>query len=484
MAETPEPPPKPPHHEERTVRTEHELTIGDRTIPYTAVASRLILADEDGEKQASFFSIAYLRSDVDDPTGRPVVFAFNGGPGSSSVWLHLGVLGPMRVELDDEGTAPAPPGRLVPNQSSLLDAADLVFIDPVGTGFSRGLPGDKTTTYAHFTRDIESVGAFIHLWLSRHGRWASPKYLAGESYGTTRAAGLAAHLHDRYGVYVNGLILVSAVLNFATAGWDRKTWTFAVGHDLPYVLFLPTYAATAWFHGRAGQGRSLAEFVDEVEEFALTDYAAALMRGDLLDPDAFEDTAESLAGYTGLPLDYIRQHRLRIEILRFCKELLRDVGLTVGRLDSRYTGTGRFDAGESMETDPSADAIAGAYAAMLNDHVRRRLGYTSDLAYEVLNEKVFEAWDYEDFKDAYVDVSERLRQVMSRNPHLRVYVANGYYDLATPHFATEYTFAHAGLRPDARDRVEMAYFEAGHMMYVHRASLERLGDDLRRFVTT
>ena len=473
-----------PHHEEGVVKTEHVVTIDGRVVPYTATVGRLVLTD-DGSKSASFFYTSYVKSDERDPSARPVVFAFNGGPGSSSVWLHLGVLGPRRVELDAEGKAPSPPGRLVDNEYSILGVADVVFIDPVGTGFSRAIPDKEFKKFAHFKRDIESVGEFINLWLSRNNRWASPKFLAGESYGTTRAAGLAGHLHDRYGIYLNGLILISAVLHFGTAAWDRSTWTFAVGHDLPYIVFLPTYAATAWHHGRVSdehRSKPLREFVDEVEEFAITDYALALLRGDTLDEDAANRTVDRLAGYTGLDPDYIRKYRLRIEILRFCKRLLGDQGLTVGRLDSRYTGHGRFDDGDSMETDPSGDDITGVYAAMANDHLRRGLGYRSDLPYEVLSMEVFKSWDYEDFKDAHVDTSETLRRILTTNRHLRVYVANGLFDLATPHFATEYTVAHMGLKPEARERIEMSYFDAGHMMYVHEPSLMRLAADMRTFV--
>jgi carboxypeptidase C (cathepsin A) len=413
------------------------------------------------------------------------VFAFNGGPGSSSVWLHLGAFGPRRVELDDDGLAGPPPGRLVPNADSILDVADLVFIDPVGTGYSRAIPHEEQKKYAHFKRDIESVGEFIRLYLSRNGRWASPKYVAGESYGTTRAGGLAGHMLDRHGLYLNGVILVSAVLNFLTGPFDPKTLTFTVGNDVPYLTFLPTYAAAAWYHGRIGERlreRTLREVLTEVEEWARTDYAVALVAGDSLPDDRAREVAERLAEYTGLSVDYLVRYRNRIEILRFCKELLRDDGRTIGRLDARYTGTDRFVGSDAIESDPSGDAITGRYAALLNDYVRRELGYETDLPYEVLSTEVFQAWDYEDFKNAFVDTSETLRAAMTRNRYLHAYVANGYYDLATPHAATEYTFDHMGLDPEARERVTMSYFEAGHMMYVHRPSRERLASELRAFV--
>lgn len=477
--------PTPAHHEEATSETNHELRIGRRKIPYRAIAGRVILSEEDGKKKASFFHVAYLSTEVKDPAERPIVFAFNGGPGSSSVWLHMGLFGPKRVMLDDDGFAGPPPGKLVDNQASILDVADVVFIDPIGTGYSRAIPGDESKDFHHFSRDIESVGEFIRIFLTRHGRWASPKYLAGESYGTTRAAGLASHLLEKQGIYLNGLLLISVILNFATANFDHKTGTFQVGNDLPYALFLPTYAATAWYHGaldRKIQKRSLEDFLAEVEEFASGDYVTALMAGDALPADERERIALRLASYTGLDQDYIERYRLRIEILRFCKHLLRNSRRTVGRIDSRYQGIDRFYDGDSMESDPSIDVILGSYAAMFNDYVRRDLGYESDLPYHVLSMDVNKNWDYEDFENASVDTSENLRAAMSRNRHMRVFLANGIYDLATPYFATRYTFSHLGLDPELADNVVSYDYPAGHMMYVHADSLDKLASDLREFV--
>jgi len=481
------PPETPEHHEEHVSVTEHTVTIGRRKVPYTATAGRLVLKDEKGAKKASFFSTSYIRSDVDDQSTRPIIFAFNGGPGSASVWLHLGAFGPRRVELDTEGMAGPPPGQLVENGTSLLDVADLVFIDPVGTGFSRGIPKDDESGYFHFTKDIESVAEVIRLLIGRHGRWASPKYLAGESYGTTRAAGLAAHMLERDTVYFNGLILVSSILNFTTAGFDPSTFTFTPGNDLPYILFLPTYAATAHFHGVVGKKhrkRKLPEFLDEVRDFARTEYATALLQGDDLDPASALDIATRLSEYTGLGTEYLLRYRNRVEILRFCKELLRSQGHTVGRLDSRYTGRDRFVDGDSIENDPAGDEVGGLFGALLNDYVRRDLGYETDLPYVILSMDVNKKWNYEDFKGRSVDVSEALRSTMVRNTHMKVYVANGYYDLATPHFATEYTFSHMSLPPEAKDRVEMSYFDAGHMMYLKKSELVRLNDEIRAFVST
>ena len=483
-ATTPETPP-PPHFEEEVAETAHAVTIEGQEVAYVATAGRMLLREEEGKKKASFFYVAYTRDDTEDPPGRPIVFCFNGGPGSSSVWLHLGAFGPRRVDMTDDGMPYPPPGRVVDNGDSLLDFADLVFVDPVGTGFSRAIPGEEAKQFHHFKQDIEAVGEFIRIYLTRNKRWASPKFLAGESYGTTRAAGLAGHLFKRHGISFNGLILVSSILNFQTAGFDSKTWTFERGNDLPYAVFLPTYAAAAWYHRRLEPqflDRPLPDFVAEVEEFAAADYTLALFQGDALEPARFAEIAERVASYTGLPVDYVKAYQLRIEILRFCKELLRAQGLTIGRIDARYTGRDRFSAGDTIEEDPSIDAVMGPYTSALNDYVRRELTYESELPYEVLSMAVNENWDYDDFKNAHVDVSETLRETMSRNPFMRVFVANGYYDLATPHSATEYTFAHLGLDASLRENVRMGYYEAGHMMYVHAESRHRLAEELRAFI--
>lgn len=477
--------PPPPHHEETSTETSHSITIDGEPIKYTANAGRLILTEEEGKKKASFFFVAYNRSGVKDKAKRPIIFAFNGGPGSSSVWLHLGALGPRRVLMDNNGMPFPPPGRLVDNDHSILDVADLVFIDPVGTGFSRAIPGEEAKDFHHFKKDIEAVGEFIRVYLSRHQRWGSPKFLAGESYGTTRSAGLAGHLYARHGITFNGLLLISSILNFQTAGFDAATGTFRRGNDLPYVVFLPTYAATAWYHNKLAakdQDRPLREFLDEVERFAANEYTTALFAGDRLSSDQFKKMAKRIARYTGLSEEYVARYDLRIEILRFCKELLRDEGRTVGRIDSRYTGIDRFRDGDAFEADPSMDATMGAYTSALNAYMRDELEYESDLPYEILSSDTWQNWDYEDFKNAYVDVSETLRNTVTRTKFMKVFVANGYLDLATPYFATEFTFNHLGLDESLRSNVQMEYYDAGHMMYVHMPSLEKLAKDMRSFV--
>lgn len=478
--------------EDQISETRHTIRIGTEKLRYTATTGSLVLKREEegedkeskGEKaKATIFFVAYTK---DAPQGadeityrrqRPIAFSFNGGPGSSSVWLHLGLLGPRRVRAMDENDKPMPlPYQLTDNQHSLLDETDLVFIDPVSTGFSRAVPGEKTTQFHGFKSDIETVGDFIRLYTSRYKRWSSPKFLIGESYGTTRAAGLSGYLQDRHGMYLSGIILVSTILNFQTA-------RFFPGNDLPYVLFLPSYAATAWVHGRLSedlQGNLLAT-LKEVEGFALNEYNLALMKGATLPGDERQQVVEKLARYTGLRQAYIEQSDLRINIHRFVKELLRDQHRTVGRFDSRFTGIDRDAAGEKHDYDPSYAVVQGAYTAMLNDYVRVELEYESDHLYEIISDRV-QPWSYAEHQNQYVNVAETLRDAMSKNPHLRVFVANGYYDLATPYFATHYTFNHLGIDPSLQANITMGHYEAGHMMYIHKPSLLQLKEDLADFV--
>ncbi|MEZ4768620.1 MAG: hypothetical protein R2844_09365 [Caldilineales bacterium] len=471
------------------VTTHHTTTIDGREMAYTVTCGTMVLKEEaekkgdeagksDGEQpRAAIFFIAYTLDGVDDPAGRAVTFSFNGGPGSSSVWLHMGLLGPKRVWLEEEGWAPQPPYRLVANDATLLDATDLVFIDPVSTGFSRPVPGEKAGDFHTFKKDIESVGDFIRLYCSRYGRWTSPKFLIGESYGTTRAAGLSGYLQERHGMFLNGIMLVSIVLDF-------QTLEFLPGNDLPHILYLPAFAATAWYHHRLDeelQGRPLRELLAEVETFAVGAYALALLQGDALSPELHAQVSQHVARYTGLDRGYVERSNLRIEIMRFTKELLRDQRRTTGRLDSRYTGIDRDAVGEQFEFDASYAAVQGAYSATFNDYVRRELGFESDLPYEILT-GLYKTWSYDDHENRFVNVAETLRKAMSMNPHLKVHVANGYFDLATPYFAAIYTLNHLGLDPSLRGNVTTSYYEAGHMMYAHRPSLLKLKTELARFV--
>ncbi len=477
-----------PSPQDQIVESKHKILLGGQEIAYTVTTGTIVLKEEsektgdlggeaEGEKpKASVFFIAYTRDDVVDRAARPLTFSFNGGPGSSSVWLHLGVLGPRRVLMGDAGSLLPPPYRLADNEYSLLNVTDLVFIDPVSTGFSRPVPGEKAKEFHGVKKDVASVGDFIRLYTSRYQRWTSPKFLIGESYGTTRAAGLSGYLQDRHGLFLNGIMLVSSILNFQTTGFDP-------GNDLPYCLFLPTYAATAWYHKRLEPRlqKDLYATLKEVEDFAQNDYALALMKGVSLSARERARLVGRLSRYSGLSPDYIDRTDLRINIHRFTKELLRGEHRTVGRLDSRFTGIDRDSAGELDEFDPSMAAITGPYTATLNDYVRRDLNFETDLPYEVLNPQV-QPWHYDNFENRYMNVAETLRKAITTNPFLKVFVANGYFDLATPYFATQYTFNHLGLDASLQQNISLGYYEAGHMMYVHGPSLARLSQDLTAFI--
>jgi carboxypeptidase C (cathepsin A) len=470
------PQPAMPAIKDELVTTEHVLVVEGQELHYTSTTGTLVMKDDNGKAKASVFFIAYTKKDVQDPGQRPLTISFNGGPGSSSVWLHLGLLGPRRAVSGDVGNLAPPPYHWVDNEYTLLAESDLVFIDPVSTGYSRPAQGEEAKQFHGLEQDVESVGEFIRLYVTRYKRWRSPKYLIGESYGTTRAAALAGRLQNRYGLYLNGIMLVSSVLDF-------QTLLFTPGNDLPYILYLPTYAATAWYHGKASydQAAELRSFLEEVKTFAATEYTLALMQGDALEGALRDQVIARLAAYTGLSPAYIEQTNLRIEIFRFTKELLRQERRTVGRLDSRFQGIDRDAAGEKMEFDPSYAAIQGPYSAALNAYVREELNFASDLPYEVLA-NLYETWDYSKHQNQFVNVAETLRGALAQNPHLRVIVANGYYDLATPYFATEYTFNHLQLDPTLRANITMTYYEAGHMMYVHEPSLAQLSQDLSAFI--
>ncbi len=479
--EKPKPEPK-----DNLVETKHSVTINGQEINYTVTTGTIVLKEEtekDGKAEgetakAAFFFVAYTRDDVEDVTERPLTFSFNGGPGSSSVWMHLGVLGPRRILTDEKGNLLQPPYKLIDNEYSILDQTDLVFIDPVSTGFSRAVEGEKPKQFHGYQKDIESVGDFIRLYTTRYGRWTSPKFLIGESYGTTRASGLSGYLQERHGMYLNGIMLISVVLNF-------QTIRFPIGNDLPYILYLPSLTAAAWYHNKLDDDlqADLSKTLDEVRAFALGEYTLALMQGSAIADDEKDQIEQKLVRYTGLSLDYVKRCDLRVQYLRFCKELLRDERRTVGRLDSRFTGIDRDAAGELFEYDPSYSIILGPYSATFNDYIRRELKYESDLPYEIINLKVW-PWNYENVQNEFLNVAETLRKAMTTNPHLQVFVANGYFDLATPFTATEYTFNHMSLDPTLTDNITMHYYEAGHMMYAHLPSLQQLKADLDRFMET
>lgn len=470
-AETPKAPVYPADSE-----TTHSLTLPDGELHYHAKAGTLpIVHSETGETEAHIFYTAYTLAD--GGLDRPLLFAFNGGPGSSSVWLHLGALGPRRAALNDDGSMPAPPFRLVDNPLTWLRFADLVFVDPVGTGFSRPVKPDLAAKFWGVKGDLDSLSQFIRLYLSRSGRWGSPLFLAGESYGTFRGAGLAGRLVDQ-GIAFNGILLISTTLNL-------QSLEFAPGNDLPPLVYVPTYAATAWYHQRLPadlQARPLRSVLDEVEAWTADEYSAALLRGDQLSPTRRRAIAARLARYTGLDRRYIEMADLRIDIMRFCKELLRAQRTTVGRLDSRLTGNEIDRLAAAPEFDPSFAAIVPPYTTLLNRYLIHELGYRTDLEYRVLDAQVFEKWDWGSAQAGYPDTSHLLGAALARNPHMRVFLAQGYYDLATPFYAAYYTLAHMGLHEAQRARIETAEYEAGHMMYIETRSLDKLQVDVGAFI--
>ena len=495
--------------------TEHTLTAGGKTIRYRATTGYFVMRDwsekkkpedSDGDKsreaapaaakeadkskekdgkdkdepkkKAKVFYVAYTRTDVgDDPSKRPITYSFNGGPGSASVWLHLGALGPRRTELTDRGEAPLAPYHLVDNEATWLDATDLVFIDPVSTGYSRSAPGEDPKQFHGFKEDLASVGDFIRLYTSRNGRWASPKFIIGESYGTTRAAGLSDYLQERYGFYVNGIILVSSILDFSTA-------RFAPGNDRPYPLFLPTYTAAAWYHKKLPQdlqSKPLTDVLRESENFASNEYLLGLNRGDQLDDNQRNQLANQLARFTGLAADMIAQSNFRIPAQRFFFDLLKDKNRSIGRYDARFTGIRYHPGTEDYDFDPSYEAVLGPYSAMMNDYLRRELKFESDLPYEMIAD--VRPWNYASVaQNQYLDVAEDLRKAMSRNPYLKLWVCCGYYDLATPYYAAEHTLHSMQLDPTIRDNLKMTFYEAGHMIYINHPSLLQFRSDAAAFM--
>jgi carboxypeptidase C (cathepsin A) len=431
--------------DDKPSQTQHAIRVDGHELKYTATAGTLPIRGEDGKVAARMFYVAYTR-DGEDPKTRPVSFLYNGGPGSATVWLHMGSFAPRRVQMADDGFQPAPPYHLVDNENTLLDVTDLVFIDAISTGYSRAVAGVNAAQFHGQSGDLHAFGDFINEYLKANSRWPSPKFLIGESYGTTRGTGVAAYMQDRYGLYLNGLMLVSCALDFGQLEFER-------GNDTPYIGFLPTYAATAWYHGRLAPDlqADLRATVAEVEEFAVTDYAVALARGaKLADADRSRIIAQ-LARYTGLTEDYIDRADLRISDQRFFKELLRSERRTVGRIDSRFLGIDRDAAGETPEDDPSIGPVYAPFAATLNDYVRGSLEFETDRAYEVLHPTLWKDWSYAEHENRYVDVGETLRKTMTANPSLKVNITTRYY-------------------------------EAGHMMYIHEPSLAALKADLAAFL--
>jgi carboxypeptidase C (cathepsin A) len=418
-----------------------------------------------------------MASTLDNPpAGRPLMFSFNGGPGSASVWLHLGALGPRRVKMLDDGFMPPPPYELVDNDQTWLTETDLVFIDPVGTGYSRAAKPEFAQKFFGLQGDLESIGEFIRMYLGRFERWNAPLFLVGESYGTTRASGLSNLLFEK-GIGLNGILLVSTVMNF-------QTIRFAEGNDMPVILIFPSYAATAWYHKRLSpelQAKPLKQVLAEAENFASGEYTTALMKADRLTPAERQSVIDNFSKYSGLSRTFVEQNNLRVELDEFMKELMRDRRLVAGRLDSRFTGLDRSAAGAGTEFDPSMTAIRPPYTATFNDYVRRELGFKSDLEYFILGGGITSPWNW-NANNGYADTSVALNSAMRKNPFMKIFVASGYYDMATPYYATEYTLAAMNLDPSLKKNITTSYYEAGHMMYIEKNSLRKLKEDAARFI--
>jgi carboxypeptidase C (cathepsin A) len=454
--------------------THHSVTIGEQKVDYDATAGTIVVKDEVGKPRADFFFVSYVRQPQAEARTRPITFVFNGGPGAAAVWLHLGAAGPRRVELGAEGIPGAPPHRLVENGQSWLDVTDLVFIDPVGTGFSRAAEGVDAQDFYGVDQDINSVGDFIRLYLTRYERWQSPKFLAGESYGTTRAAALADRLLDKWGIDLNGIVLISTVLNFETLSPND-------GNDLPFALYLPTYTAIALYHHKL-QADDPAKLIDEASHYAMNEYLTALSKGGNLTKEARTDLVQHLAGYTGLPAEFIDASNLRVSPDVFCKRLLNDEHLLIGRYDARVTGLDPQPASEGPQYDPSYSLYLPVYSSTFNDYIRRDLKYVSDLDYHVLSGL---NWDFGrpgvGRGQGFLNVTDSLRQAMLENPHLKILVCCGYEDLATPFLAAEYTIDRLDLTDRLRANVTVTHYQGGHMMYQDPTSREQLKQNVANF---
>lgn len=457
--------------------TQHSINVNGQKINYTATAGHMLMLDEKGEEKSRVFYIAYTKNNVSNPSERPITFSFNGGPGSSSVWLHMGALGPKRVLMEKDGASLPPPFKVVDNEYSWLDKTDLVFIDPIETGFSRPADGVDKKEFTGYSEDLKSVGDFIHKYVTSNARWNSPKFLAGESYGTTRAAGLSGYLQDRHGMYLNGLVLISAVMNF-------QTIYFTSGNDLPYALFLPSFAATAYYHGKIDKTKfpDFKTFLKEVEHFALTEYSVFLIKGDKNLTKDKEIVLQKLSSFLALSPQFIEQNLYRINTWNFAKELLRNESRTIGRFDGTIKGIDKTTAGTSYDFDPSYNlTIYGSYTMAVNDHFKRVLNYENpDMVYEILTSNV-QPWNYGEAKNRFLDNSETLRAAIHKNPALKVLICNGYFDLATPYFATEYTVNHMFLNSEYQNNISMKYYNGGHMMYTLIDELKVFTNDVRKF---
>lgn len=477
LAEATATPPK----EESSV-TDHTIKIAGQTIPYKATAATILIRNDKDEPTALLYYTAYTRSDVKDLSQRPVSFLYNGGPGSASVWLHMGSMGPRRVVTVNADVTPPAPYKLIDNPDCLLDKSDLVFIDPVGTGFSRAVGKAQDKDFWGVDPDVKSLAQFVTIYISRNNRWNSPKFLIGESYGTFRNAALANYLQSHDNMYLNGIVMVSTVL-------DLGTISFYPGQDLAYILYLPSYAATAWFHKTLkDRPENLNTFLDEARKFARGEYADALMKGDTLSKAEKAEIVKKVARFTGLSEDYLDKANLRVRLFQFMQELQRNRGLTTGRLDARFAGPTYNLIGEAADYDPQDTAISGAFVGAFNTYIREELKFGQDKTYKPAAEFDGNRWDWKHegndfgFFPGSPSVVLDLVQAMISNPHLKVEVEDGVYDLATPFMEAEYTVDHMGLPENIRKNIWHRYYEAGHMMYLHDEDLAKLKKNVANFV--
>ena len=463
--------------------TQHTARIDGQSISYTATASTTLLKNDKGEPEALIYSTAYTENGVKDLSKRPIIFLYNGGPGSSSIWLHMGAWGPRRVVTSNAEPTPSAPYQLVDNNYSLLDKADLVFIDPVGTGFSHAVGKAKDSDFWSVKSDVESLAQFISIYLSKNHRWNSPKLLYGESYGTFRSVALANYLQEHDGIYLNGIVLQSSVL-------DLGTLNFATGDDRSYVLYLPTYAAIAWHYNLIkNKPADLPAFLEKVRQFVSTEYNDALMKGDTITESEKAKVAQQMAAYTGLDESYIEKADLRVTMQQFRAEILRSRGVTIGYYDGRYNSPTYDLLEENAQAMPSYSAIVGAFTAAFNSYVRDDLKFGEGMNYKVLPNAPSRKWKWKSATNAgqgwpsSPNVEPDLISDLLDNAYLQVQVENGYFDLSTPFFGTEFTMDHLLLPKSAADRIHFKYYDAGHMMYLRQSALEQLAANVRAFIT-